>query len=364
MSVSDHISGSEASLRPAGIARFVGAAFLSVWLAGWVVGESFAIGFLVMLFRAVLGAAAGMNLPPPGAEWAAGGAAAFAIVFLLVWLTLWTFGGLAAITELLRSLAGEDLISVMPSGLTLVRRAGPFRRTYTFDRAAVRRIRFRKQNREIVIDTSTGTKVLTKFGTPGDREAIMAWLQRHMSLPADSDRLDANTTPPGWSATSNEGTTRLSRGEKKALRIAAIIAWTVVFVIGIAWYGSLNTGNGSTSALVITLVLAAGAAWLTWARHEWIVRAGQLTEYRAFATWDAERRFVGARLEVEASRDSDGDDRYRLIVSDGSGKRTIAAAIHDDADVVALGRWMSARTGFPLTLPGSPSRGLKPSRYA
>jgi hypothetical protein len=349
--VSNHISGSEASLRPRGIARFIGAGFLSIWLTGWVVGEVFAVGFLLMIFRSVVGAAAGLNVPPPGAEWAAGGAAAFAIVFLLLWLTLWTFGGVAAINELLRSVAGEDRLSVVRSGVTLVRRAGPFRRTYTFERAAIRRIRFRKQNRELVIDTASGTHMLTKFGTADEREAIMAWLRRHISFPADSEALDANTTPQGWTVSASEGATRLSRGSKKALRVAAIIAWAMVLVIAMAWYGSLNTGEGNTSALVIASILAAGASWLTWARHDWIVRAGQLTQYRRFGTWESERRFTIARLEVEASRDSDNDDRYRLIVSDRDGKRTISSAISDDAEVVALGRWISSRTGFPLSLP-------------
>jgi hypothetical protein len=318
---------------------------------GWVMGEVFAIGFLGMILRSALGAAAGMKLPMPGAEWVTGGAAAVAIVFLLFWLTLWTFGGIAAITEVLRNLGGEDRILIRPSGIELLWRAGPFHRTYTYDRAEVRRIRLRREKRELVVDTSSGTHVLTKFGTIDERKAIIAWLQRHLSLPTEPDALDANTNPIGWSVTSGEGTTRMTRGSEKALRISSIIAWCVVVATAMTWYGSLQSDNPSYGALVVTLVLAAGASWLTWARHEWIVRTGQLTHYRRFVTWESERRFSGARLEVEASRDSDNDDRYKLIVRDSDGKHTIDTAIHDDADVVALGRWLAARTGFPLTLP-------------
>lgn len=351
-SESNPISGYEASLRANGIARYFAVAFLLVWLAGWVVGEVFAIGFLAMILRSVIGAAAGMKLPMPGAEWVTGGAAAFAIVFLLFWLTLWTFGGIAAITEVLRNLGGEDRILIRPTGIELLWRAGPFHRTYTYERADIRRIRLRRARRELVIDTASGTHVLTKFGSIEERNAIIEWLKRHLSLPGESDTVDANTNPSGWSVTTHDGAARMMRGSERAFRIAAIIAWTVVLATGMAWYGSLRTDSVSWGALVVTAMLAAGAAWLTWARNEWIVRTGQLTHYRRFATWESERRFMGARFEVEASRDSDNDNRYKLIVRDGNGKSTISTAIHDDADVVALGRWLAARTGFPLTLPG------------
>ena len=43
--------------------------------------------------------------------------------------------------------------------------------------------------------------------------------------------------------------------------------------------------------------------------------------------------------------------KRRLNVIDSQGKRTIASEINDEADTVDLGRWLSARTGFPLTVP-------------
>ncbi|MGH9221057.1 MAG: hypothetical protein ACRD1W_17250 [Vicinamibacterales bacterium] len=38
-------------------------------------------------------------------------------------------------------------------------------------------------------------------------------------------------------------------------------------------------------------------------------------------------------------------------MSDSQGKRTIASEINDESDTVDPGRWLSARTGFPLTVP-------------
>ena len=53
----------------------------------------------------------------------------------------------------------------------------------------------------------------------------------------------------------------------------------------------------------------------------------------------------GLRLPIPADH-----DRYTLNVIDSQDKRTIASEINDEADTVDLGRWLSARTGFPLSL--------------
>ena len=57
-------------------------------------------------------------------------------------------------------------------GLRLVRRAGPFRRVRTFDRGAIRRVRLRRRDNALVLDTSAGVQVLTTFGTIAERAAI------------------------------------------------------------------------------------------------------------------------------------------------------------------------------------------------
>jgi hypothetical protein len=49
-------------------------------------------------------------------------------VFLLVWLTFWTIGGLSALRELLRCFAAEDRLELGSGELLCLRRLGPFRR--------------------------------------------------------------------------------------------------------------------------------------------------------------------------------------------------------------------------------------------
>jgi hypothetical protein len=349
--VTSSIGGSSATFRASGIGRYFGAAFLTVWLAGWAMGEAFALGFLVMLIRSVVGSAVGQPWPIPGGDWIAGGAAGVAFLFLVSWLTLWTFGGVAAIHELLRSLAGEDSVVVRYGGVELVRRAGPFRRSRTFERSLIRRVRTRRHDDAVVIDTATGTEVITKYGTPAERQRVIEWLRQQLSLPEDSAR-DA-PAPPGWTVTVEGGMTRLSQLDARSRRTGALIVWVIAGFTGLIWYGSIANREVASSAIacLFTLLLASAAAWVTWSRREWLIRQGQLTSHRRFAAWQWERSFQSARLEVVESTDSDNDRHYKLHVIDAEGKRTIASTVHDEAEVVDLARWLAARTGFPLTLP-------------
>jgi hypothetical protein len=128
--------------------------------------------------------------------------------------------------------------------------------------------------------------------------------------------------------------------------------WAIVLFMGLIWFGASATlSAGSVIAAALTLLVIYGAAWVTWSHREWRVRQGELTAHTRFLTWQRERSFKSARLEVALWTDSDNDDRYTLNVIDEQGKRQIASEINDEAAVVDLGRWLSARTGFRLTLP-------------
>lgn len=346
------ITGPSASLRPSGIGRYFGAAFLLVWLGGWAIGEIVALGFLFLLARSVVGSIINVPWPIPGGEWIVGGVTGFVFLFLLIWLTLWTFGGIAAITELLRSLAGEDTVDVQLSGLELGRRAGPFRRTRNFDRAQIRRVRLRRSDKAVVMDTASGTEMITKYGTPDERHAVVEWLRGRLSLPQDESRVDPAAAPPGWVMSVDEGTTRISRTDAATRRTGSLIAWAVVGFLGLIWLGSdVTLSIGTLIAGAVTLLVTFGAAWVTWSRREWKVRHAELVAHTRFLLWEWERSFKSARLEVVLSVDSDNDSHYTLNVIDADGKRKIASEMNDEAETVDLARWLTARTGFPLTLP-------------
>jgi hypothetical protein len=74
-----------------GCARFPAAAFLVFWLCGWAAGEIFVTLALLGLFFGV------GPFPVNGMNAGIG-------AFLLLWLTLWTFGGIAAMAQLYRLL--------------------------------------------------------------------------------------------------------------------------------------------------------------------------------------------------------------------------------------------------------------------
>jgi hypothetical protein len=86
-------SGLEMRLRATGISRFISAGFLSFWLTGWAAGEAFALWMFVGgAYSLLTGRSLGGHHQPLSV-----GMAIAAGVFLLFWLTLWTFGGVAAV---------------------------------------------------------------------------------------------------------------------------------------------------------------------------------------------------------------------------------------------------------------------------
>jgi hypothetical protein len=239
--------------------------------------------------------------------------------------------------------------------VALVRRAGPFRRRKAFDRGALRRVRLRGRSRTLVADVATGTEVLTDLGTTEEREAGLAWLQTHLRLSGEP-RFDPMTPPAGWHVTLDAtGALRLLKPTPAVRRKQALVMWVITALASLGWIPAMLNGQaaaGSLVALALSLALAAGAAWLTWGRSEWIVRTGVLLFRRQFGRWIREDLFEPGQLVVEHSTDSDGDDQYRLFVR-GSGERdrTISSAFHDDAEVTDAARWLKSATGFPLSLP-------------
>ncbi len=351
-------SAATMSLRPTGIGRYFVAAFLAMWLVGWVVGEVFAIAIAGAIFSSVAGAFPD-RLPAWSADLVASSGLAFALLFLLVWLTFWTFGGIAALLHLMRSLVGEDVIGLTDSGFELVRRAGPFRRRYAFDRSAIRRLRLRPHDKAVVADTAKGPRVITTFGLPAERDEVAGWLSRHLGL-SDADA-EAGTPPATWEVRTEGEAAYVRKIRPGARYTRSLISWLLVAGIAAASYVSLDAESPARSipALVLTLLVAAGAAMSTWGRRELVVRYGELTFRSSFAIWGTERAFRSARLELTHETDNDNDSHYKLNVTDAAGRRTIHSQVHDSGEVVDLGHWLAGRTGFPLT----PSETLLMLRY-
>jgi hypothetical protein len=164
------------------------------------------------------------------------------------------------------------------------------------------------------------------------------------------------STPPGWDIRIDEGAdTRLTR-RAQWRPVQALVLWLVTGVVSLGWITPVRTGTlgaGSIAPFVLTLLLAAGSAWLTLERSEWLAGPGRIAFRRRFGPWLFKQRFESARLEVvRSTADSEGDMEYRLVVRDETGQRTVLTAVNDEGEVVDCARWLAAHTRFPISLPG------------
>ena len=349
------VEGDSVTLRASGVGRYVEAAFLGVWILGWAIAELFVLAVLGSMLTALFGFLHESELTRLGRsalERAPGFEMGFLAIFLflMLWLSLWTFGGLAAVSSCLRLAAGSDRLTVRGGLLELTWCAGPIRRTRSFDRDRIRRIRVRSHDKAVVADMPSGTVALTTLGSVPARAALCNWLRSRLGLHTESHReFDALNPPPGWCAVRGDaGAIHLARPTQGRSAVAAAMA----VVIGIALYAwSADMARSGLRSLwpgVVIGLLSFAAAWVAWSREEWVAGQQRL-EYRfRFGPLLRERVFHHAELRMTSHTDSDGDTRYKLQVHDGEHKRTITSSIFDESEVVDCARWMEAVTGFRL----------------
>jgi hypothetical protein len=352
--------------RPTGWSRYIDVIFLAGWLVGWLFGECFALVPVVSLIASVIARLVERPVPHALEAVAGPGATSVFLLFRLFWLTLWTHFGTAAAYQFLRSLAGHDRVRLTSEGLLLEQHAGPFHRRRLVPRDAIRRVRVRLHDGALVIDTRDGTQVITTLGTPAVRESLRESLRQQIAFPdpAECTRLERETPPHDWQVdepsaanVANAATldVRITQPTRRARAISASIAWAVTALVSLAWLASLRAespGPGSLLDLALTLLVATGAAWISWGHSEWLARPGRLTHRRRFGPWTREHVFDQGWLELAHKSDSDGDSLYTLRVNaptaTNARPRTIARATHDPHELWCFAQWLAARTRFPL----------------
>jgi len=349
------IEGDAIVLRPVGIGRYFEAAFLSIWLAFWTVFEAVTLGVLGSMLLALFGFLRNSrltNLGRSALERAPGFEAGilFIYLFLILWIGLWTLAGLAAWYRFLRLIAARDRLEVAGGELHLSWRAGPVRRSRHFGRAELRRIRVRPHDKAVVAEIESGTTTLTDLGSVAEREAAASWLRTRLGLDAHAPpAFDPLVAPTGWRVTGgHSGALHLMRptgGRRVAAKIMGTLASVGAFAaaVDVSRYGLRSTG-----ALWLLALLGLAAAWVAWAREEWLVSTQQLDYRLRFGPLVRQRTFRNGQLEISRSIDSDGDAKYTLRVKDGAAKRTIASAMYDDTELVDCARWLASATGFRL----------------
>ena len=343
-------------LRATHWSRYLDATFLLVWLLFWVVGEVVALALVVLMIASGLSAAFGR--PPWIASWAppTDGSVTLFLFFLLIWLTLWTFGGIAAGTELLRRLGGEDSIDVTPNAVTLTWRAGFIRRRREIPRSSIRRLRLSSTSGEVVADTDSGTVVISDLGDAGERRSLHAWLSSQLALPGEEHaRLRERELRPLARDVETDGGEIIVTHPTRRLRLIHMrVMLLVAALMSLGWIDALRRGlmtnatTGESVAALSTLLVAASGLWLKTSRREWALRLGRMSVRRRVAHWTWRKHDFPASstIEIEHYQDSDGDDRYSLVIKDSAQRRVLDRSLRDQYELLALGEWLSARTGF------------------
>ena len=121
--------------------------FLSIWLCGWAVGETFAVYALTK-----------------GTPRLNEGRLAIT-AFLLLWVSIWTLGGLFAMEE-----------------LHIHRRLGPFRRTTAIARTNLKRITTLRRRPRLVAQTSSRAVEITALADRMECEALARDLNEALGL--------------------------------------------------------------------------------------------------------------------------------------------------------------------------------------
>ena len=364
MAVERTIEGWRLTLKSRGGGRYANAAFLAFWLCGWAAGEGFALWMLVR------GAIALLTGAPPDARHAplATGPALVAGMFLLLWLTFWTVGGIAAMSELLRLVWGEDRVEFASGRLTATWIRGPFRGSRAFERDTIRRVTLAGRYDHLTLETTRGRVELSALGTRDERVEGAAALRAELGL----EELPAGVAaiPQGWEEIITPEGERALVADVATRRVQARVAGGAALSLAAATFAvareALHRIDLAIAALILlafTGGLAAGALWLAHGRWEWRIGNGRLTLRRRYgaAVRDV---FEARRLVVELSSDSDGDVWYELDAYDAETappstpirwrtsssrhRRVVARKMNDASAVRDLGAWLARASGVAL----------------
>ncbi|MBZ4421289.1 hypothetical protein [Myxococcus sp. RHSTA-1-4] len=348
-----------ARLRPSGWGRYVAAVPLAVWLCGWAVGELFALGALVFTFRELLLPEQLEGAPPTGATNSAEGVVG-AILFLGVWLTMWTVGGAASLRALLALLLSEERLSFNPSGVTRWWRVGPWRSERHLKRGELVDVNPEDPGGVLVASLASGeTVTLLQSGTVEQRRELAELLRELFALARDEPSL-ADHTPPGWECE------RLPNGAwvlgaARHVRRQEVLGWSFAALVLAACAGGLarrmfiagGDWTGSLFAWVLT-VLAALAGLRAWRGHQgresWEVQRGSLVHVFHGLFHTRHTGYASPKLVLERTVDSDGDASFELCVHSPAKNKRLGSRATTPRGLLHLGYWFARRLDVPLIL--------------
>jgi len=352
--VRDGIGATCFRFRPQGPGRFFVAGFLSFWLCGWLAGEIFALSVLWRLLAS--GLATG--------QWALP-----AVLFLMVWVSLWSVGGAVALRHVLGALWSEDRLVLGADG-SLVREAhrGPFHRSRALPRQEIRRFHVGQVGAwggPLMAELAGRPLEITRLGSPRQRQEAADQLNRLLGLrplaeepgddPAQTRITAAAVLPAGWQElTPSFGSPllvpdqALRRQQRRVMGLANLVLWGLLALL----LGGGPAGPGFW-VLGIPLALLAlaggwGQLWLAFGRLEWRLEPRVLVLQRRFG--QRLRTLGEARaLELVERVDSEGDRSYRLqALQPPDPPLRVDDHATNPTPLRQLGAWLATRAHVPF----------------
>jgi hypothetical protein len=329
------------------------------WLYGWLAGEVFALStVLSMLHGAVLPAPIAERLPDTS-----NGGGPFVVVFLLVWLTFWTFGGIFAFRQLLTLLWGREEISAGPEGIRVRRGAGPFLWDKKISRRKIESIRMRRLSGPIKVETSDGVVRIASLGTREERQTLRDRLRESLQMEAPVSLADGvEIRIPGvWEKAVDVTGAPVLRRSRALQAKAARVAWVTASIAGFSCVFVISrllppSGDSDPTALVFvtggfTLLAAIGGVLFTWGRHEFVAHYRKLEVRRGVGSFLKAKTYAEPDLVIKTRTDSDGDEFMSLVVREGEGEQALVSTLNEAHEPVIIGRGLAREMCTELTIP-------------
>ncbi|MCP9883897.1 hypothetical protein KBY97_01980 [Synechococcus sp. ATX 2A4] len=352
--------------RPQGPGRFVLGGFLSVWLCGWAAGEVFVLVMLSRLLREWAAADGPLGEGTASSTGMSMGMTAALSGFLLLWVSLWTLGGIMALREWLRCFWADERLVLNAEGLTLRSRLGPFGRRRRIPSEEIRHCEVRGRGQHqgaLVVELTDRVMELTRLGTGSERQSAADALNAALGLrpgaapPTAGEGVEAMAPrlPRRWQELEGamfESPVLVPNLANRRLQTAVMAVVTGVF--GALTFLLCRSALGQASywipaGIVALLALGCcwGTLWLLLGRRELRLEHHQLVVQRRFGRSLREVAQLES-LELVEVTDSDGDAWYKLQGHRPLGKPlTLSSAINNAAEPRALGLWLHQRTQIP-----------------
>jgi len=327
-----------------------------VWLCGWAFGEVIA-GRIILEGLGILSHSslpALKSMTPAVAVTSVGGSA-----FLLVWFTLWTFAGFAAISVVLRMAFGRDIFTLSGDRWTVWRGVGPFGFERDFASQNFRSIFLRRKDRALVARIDGKTVQLSSLGAEVDRAWLRDEISRRYGLSTSgkfAGEPHGPKLPPRWESVEASGGTltivESAAGRKTMIGCLAwigvpLLSWIVWRLFSVLTDRS-DAGPGDVVCTILTSAYCILGTWWWRAENRWQLGKNFLSHYTRFGPWKRSRDISNARVDVERNTDSDGDDTFTAVAISGEQRLQIHSSTHDAGEVVAFARFIADHAGWPV----------------